>query len=606
MQPGYPGPYGTPVYGGIPPYGMHPMMMNPYGYPMPGPMMYPHMNVPPVGTPAGVAAPDPNANLAANNSENMPKKTSGSLYKVYVGQIAPSVEDGFLLKLLECCGPVIKWKRMEDPINGQLKAFGICKYDHPQSISHALALLHDLKLDQRALLLRIDPKTQSIVVAWEAQRKKEELEEAQQQLEMKETQLREQPPDPDLTTDKNVTTDPNEDGNDNETADKPEDDNETEQKDAKPKLLSRAEAEANVKRLMQTRVPVATTSSHANPSDNRDHSKEFKDNFSTSQINQQRGINDDFTRMREDEYRRLVDKEISRERREKERERALIRDNRKREREREVRRRERELRDYREMAKAWEAHERRVAHKRESNERKRKRSRVRMEDRELDYSSEEDRQYRYNGRRRKYSLREEYDDEEDRRREAEEQRKSSREKRQSKEGSNTKTSETDKAPAGIVGFELSKRRTKLVVATGFKPIEKAGKKPKPKKLIKFEPLKSTEELLREQKEEAKKLIATIPLQKEELFVYVIDWEIVEAKNILQGKIRKFLEKKMKEEVGDDAEMLIESILEQLQKRSSPQQILEEVSFVLEDAAEKFVLLLWRRLIFEILKEKSKK
>lgn len=45
-----------------------------------------------------------------------PKSTT-----VYVGKIAPTVDDGMVQRLLEACGPVKNWKRMTDPQTNEPK-----------------------------------------------------------------------------------------------------------------------------------------------------------------------------------------------------------------------------------------------------------------------------------------------------------------------------------------------------------------------------------------------------------------------------------------------------------------------------------------------------
>ena len=48
----------------------------------------------------------------------------------YVGKIAPSLEDSVVRALLEACGPVTSWKRMQDS-DGRPKGFGFCEFKVP-------------------------------------------------------------------------------------------------------------------------------------------------------------------------------------------------------------------------------------------------------------------------------------------------------------------------------------------------------------------------------------------------------------------------------------------------------------------------------------------
>ncbi|KAH3731799.1 RNA-binding protein 25 [Pelomyxa schiedti] len=49
---------------------------------------------------------------------------------VYVGKIAANLEDDFMRALLELCGVVRTWRRVVDPVSGQMKCFGFCEFGH--------------------------------------------------------------------------------------------------------------------------------------------------------------------------------------------------------------------------------------------------------------------------------------------------------------------------------------------------------------------------------------------------------------------------------------------------------------------------------------------
>ncbi|KAF9606855.1 hypothetical protein IFM89_029454 [Coptis chinensis] len=48
---------------------------------------------------------------------------------VYVGKIASTVENDFILTLLRLCGPVKSWKRAQDPSNETPRGFGFCEFE---------------------------------------------------------------------------------------------------------------------------------------------------------------------------------------------------------------------------------------------------------------------------------------------------------------------------------------------------------------------------------------------------------------------------------------------------------------------------------------------
>lgn len=76
----------------------------------------------------------------------LPKMTN-----LYVGNIARGVSDDFMRQLLETCGPVKEWKRLEDPETKQLKTFGFCIYEEAEHVKRALALLNDTSVAGQVL-----------------------------------------------------------------------------------------------------------------------------------------------------------------------------------------------------------------------------------------------------------------------------------------------------------------------------------------------------------------------------------------------------------------------------------------------------------------------
>jgi RNA-binding protein 25 len=71
----------------------------------------------------------------------VPKRTT-----VYVGKIAPTVDDTFMRQLLEACGEMRSWKRVEDPETKQAKGFGFCEFEEADGCHRALRLLGSLQV----------------------------------------------------------------------------------------------------------------------------------------------------------------------------------------------------------------------------------------------------------------------------------------------------------------------------------------------------------------------------------------------------------------------------------------------------------------------------
>lgn len=63
----------------------------------------------------------------------------------------------------------------------------------------------------------------------------------------------------------------------------------------------------------------------------------------------------------------------------------------------------------------------------------------------------------------------------------------------------------------------------------------------------------------------------------------------------------WVKKKIQEYLGEEDTTMMEFLLTKLRQHTTPQEILTELQIVLEEDAEKFVLLLWRKLAFEALR-----
>ncbi|XP_058114927.1 RNA-binding motif protein 25 isoform X2 [Magnolia sinica] len=78
---------------------------------------------------------------------------------VYVGKIAATVENEFLLSLLQLCGPVKSWKRAQDPSDGSPRGFGFCEFESAEGVLRALRLLSKFSVDGQELVLNVNQAT---------------------------------------------------------------------------------------------------------------------------------------------------------------------------------------------------------------------------------------------------------------------------------------------------------------------------------------------------------------------------------------------------------------------------------------------------------------
>ena len=94
-----------------------------------------------------------------------------------------------------------------------------------------------------------------------------------------------------------------------------------------------------------------------------------------------------------------------------------------------------------------------------------------------------------------------------------------------------------------------------------------------------------------------KQIEKIPTDRVALFEYSVDWDMVDAQ-LWEERIRPWVNKKIKEYIGQPNTSLTELICSKVLARSSPNSVLEGVQTVLDQEAEVFVVQMWRHLIYE--------
>ncbi|XP_076919567.1 RNA-binding motif protein 25-like isoform X2 [Bidens hawaiensis] len=418
-----------------PPY---PQMLRP-AYPQrpPGAVgVIPTLQRPPVMVMRGPVVPTivrPPVNLAIAQTEK-PMTT------IYVGKIASTVDNDFMLSLLQLCGPVKSWKRVPDPTTGALKGFGFCEFESVEGVLRALRLLSKLSIDGQELMLNFDKATKEYLKRF-VEKKKEDSKKS------KATDTEGAGKDEKSTSPKPSVDESKEDdnSNNNNEANKEIDDyasfglvtdeDKEADKEAGEKLSGMIEERIKNKPLPPPPPPPQiapdaggnSTSDHPAKSKDGDsdadaaRSEDKKDEEKPTNENEKLETSSpDRNSKKERERAREKERELERYEREREQERA------KREREREYKIREEERR-YRARLKEWEIREK-------EKERARKQEREREKDREQDRKYEiidqenddtysRKRKYRNSGEEReerKRRLREKEEDYEDKIKEMEE------------------------------------------------------------------------------------------------------------------------------------------------------------------------------------------
>eukprot|EP01122_Echinamoeba_exundans_P010355 TRINITY_DN3861_c0_g2_i1.p1 TRINITY_DN3861_c0_g2~~TRINITY_DN3861_c0_g2_i1.p1 ORF type:complete len:675 (-),score=170.60 TRINITY_DN3861_c0_g2_i1:38-2062(-) len=102
------------------------------------------------------------------------------------------------------------------------------------------------------------------------------------------------------------------------------------------------------------------------------------------------------------------------------------------------------------------------------------------------------------------------------------------------------------------------------------------------------------------------LIDRIPQDKQELFRYPIQWPVVTEHKIVELKLRPWIAKKMVEYLDEEEATLVDFVCTKLAEREKPQELISQLSVVLEEEAEVFVVKLWRMLLIEMIKARQQR
>mmetsp|Transcript_22997 Transcript_22997/g.35463 ORF Transcript_22997/g.35463 Transcript_22997/m.35463 type:complete len:489 (-) Transcript_22997:100-1566(-) len=90
--------------------------------------------------------------------------------------------------------------------------------------------------------------------------------------------------------------------------------------------------------------------------------------------------------------------------------------------------------------------------------------------------------------------------------------------------------------------------------------------------------------------------STSAISSEEVFALSVNWEAVEATEGLTESLRVWVTQKIIEYLGEEETTMIDFVLHQVSKRCAPQDMLEELTMVLDEDAEGFVVALWQKLL----------
>eukprot|EP00698_Gefionella_okellyi_P005088 TRINITY_DN14674_c0_g1_i1.p1 TRINITY_DN14674_c0_g1~~TRINITY_DN14674_c0_g1_i1.p1 ORF type:complete len:558 (-),score=108.51 TRINITY_DN14674_c0_g1_i1:1016-2656(-) len=502
-------------------------------------------------------APGPTTPTAYSSAPSMDLK----LTTVWVGRIATGVDDEMMKDMLKCCGEVASWKRMPDPETGRPKGFGYCQFVSPAGVDTVQVLLHDLEVGAQRLQVKADAQALRNTADFLSRMTPEEREEHNKLIH-----------------------------------------------DAKERIAAIV-AERNPAADIHTVLVSRELARFRDAPTSRDEA-----------LRKEREARE---REAERERRREEERKAAEERQYRERERAL----------------ERKQHETEQERNRWIAalREREVVSQRKFLE---------LQQFDLQYNAEEEDRYRRSRRDRKiYREKEEREDAQDRKMEQDELERRRRDDEAravqmqletERQATLMESSITDPSPTpqpfsstGFMGLvprpgpapQLYQQLSPGTSPTRDDHESRAGKRGlgifgnardddevlQPRKKLVLNPIEYTAEekeavaplMKKREIQSLKQLIDRLPTERAEVYAWSINWAAMDAANILETKVRPFVNKKLVEVLGTDKGLLGDRIMQKLKAHSAASQVIELVSVMLEpQAADDFVLRLWRFVMFE--------
>lgn len=103
----------------------------------------------------------------------------------------------------------------------------------------------------------------------------------------------------------------------------------------------------------------------------------------------------------------------------------------------------------------------------------------------------------------------------------------------------------------------------------------------------------------------KSLIERIPTDKQELFRYPVQWNVVSEHKLVDTKLRPWISKKIIEYLGEEEATLVNFVCTKISERERPTELIQQLSVVLEGEAEVFVVKLYRLLLIEMIRAQTR-
>jgi len=114
----------------------------------------------------------PPANGTHRPGENEKKNKFQVPTTVFVGSISDRAPDVMIKRMLQNCGSVMNWKRVQGA-NGKLQAFGFCEYENPEGTLRCIRLLNGWQIQDKNLVVKVDAKTKALLDEYKKKKRQE-------------------------------------------------------------------------------------------------------------------------------------------------------------------------------------------------------------------------------------------------------------------------------------------------------------------------------------------------------------------------------------------------------------------------------------------------
>lgn len=81
---------------------------------------------------------------------------------VFLGNISERAPDTMIKQMLQRCGNVLSWKRVQGA-SGKLQAFGFCEYEDPEATLRCIRLLNEWQIADKKLMVKVETKTKTLL-----------------------------------------------------------------------------------------------------------------------------------------------------------------------------------------------------------------------------------------------------------------------------------------------------------------------------------------------------------------------------------------------------------------------------------------------------------